>query len=351
MIELASVQVARRHTTELGPFLIPDDVGCASLLFPHPDEHIGYTIDTWVAADYGTSAEVYAGGCGRMGRTAEGYQGLRACGLSFITLPPGRNRVLRVVVTSLNPWPMIGALAVGPYRMPVFLGAEHHSVAFDGVGGVTGGNGVTTLTTGTFTIAGSERAGILGLTQEALTSTSFTGSIGGVSGSLVSGTDSVAVGSLRTLIFGVTAPATGTQSGTMSWTTAQNSGLGCLTATGVDQTTPFANGTFNNTEGSNSASVSVSSATNDMTVAVCGAGNGVASISVDTQTSRWTGGGGATRCAASTADGAASNTHNFTASSGNITCTSGCNFKAAGGGGGQPAPPIPAGPIQSAMRW
>lgn len=326
---LATLEVTRRHTQELGPFLIPDDVGCASLLFPHPDEHIGYSIDTWVAPDYGTSPEVYAGGCGRMGRTAKGYRGLRSSGLSFVALPPGRNRVLRVVVTSLNAWPMQGLLAVGPYTLPVFVGTEHHSVAFDAAGGVSGGNNQTSLTTGAATIAGTERVAVLGLGHGNNTSTSFTGSVGGVGGSLIAGTDAGTTGTTRTLMFGVTAPPTGSQTGTMSWTTADDSNLGYISATGVDQTTPFTNGTFNNTDGSNNGTVTVSSATGDMTVAIGCAANGPGTITTATQTERWNGDTGSTRGAGSTAPGAATNVHNFTAGAGNATCTSGCNIKQA----------------------
>jgi hypothetical protein len=332
MIPIGALEIARtmRRPTVFGPVVLPDGPNCFSVLFQIPDEHVGWSLDTYVSLDYGLTWH-HGGGCGRMGRTAHGYRGLRSSGLSFGCLPLGTGRLFRVVVTCLEPRAMVGTLSVGHHPFPLFIGPEHHSVAFDGVGGVVGGNGQTTLTTASFTIAGTERAGVLGLAMGNNTSTSFTGSIGGVSGSLVSGTDSGTAGTTRTMIFGVIAPATGTQTGTMSWTTAEDSSLDCLTATGVDQATPFNNGAFNNTDGSNSASVSVSSTTGDMTFAVCAAANGAASISVDSQTSRWTGGTGSTKCAGSTGDGAASNSHTFTASSGNATCTSGCNFKAAGG--------------------
>ena len=117
------------------------------------------------------------------------------------------------------------------------------AVAFDATVSVRG-FGVTSLTTASFTIAGSDRAAQLQLSGDIVGSSGFSGSVGGASGAAISNADATDQNtSLRVLCFGVTAPAAGSQTGTMSWTgSAADVTLGVITATGVDQTTSLNNG-------------------------------------------------------------------------------------------------------------
>lgn len=107
-----------------------------------------------------------------------------------------------------------------------------------------GGTNLTTITTGTFTIAGANRAAMVHLEFDTLTQTSITASVGGASCAAIAGTDSASTSGVgRTMCRGGVAPATGSQTATASWTTsAPNVVLAAITATGVDQTTPFAGG-------------------------------------------------------------------------------------------------------------
>ena len=191
----------------------------------------------------------------------------------------------------------------------------------------TSGEVISTLTITAFTISGSNRAGLLGLSHLNNTATSITGSIGGTSGTAITGTDSTTTKTWRSLMFGVTAPPTGSQTATMSWTGDTDAVLGVITATGVDQTTPFNNGTFAS-GASAQTSVTITSATDDMTADT---------ISIDgnpttsNQTSQWAtqtpnGLGGA----GSRAAGAATVTHTRDATLGPTNWTaSGANYKQA----------------------
>lgn len=122
------------------------------------------------------------------------------------------------------------------------------AVAYD-TSGVDAPNnfGVTSCTTASFTIAATaDRAACMFLGMAGNGSTNFSGSVAGTSGSAISGTDTTTARTPRCLMWGVTAPASGSQTGTMSWTTAQDAVLGVTVFNGVDQTTPFNNGTTAN---------------------------------------------------------------------------------------------------------
>src|SRR5262245_61562766 len=71
--------------------------------------------------------------------------------------------------------------------------------------------------------------------------TGMSGTIGGESLSIISGTDGGAT--IGTVLLGKATSLTGSQTISMSWTTSQSCVLGAISATGVDQTTPFNNGT------------------------------------------------------------------------------------------------------------
>lgn len=151
------------------------------------------------------------------------------------------------------------------FLLPCFL---HAAVAFDASVTVHGFT-VTTLTTGSFTIgAGSNRACAIGLSSGAAIS-AITASCGGASASAVTGatdTDTIQV-----QIWVAIAPTSGTQTATASWTGAQTTSLGAITATGVDQTTPMNNGTGNDTAAltqTSSNPLSITSTSGDLTVSL-----------------------------------------------------------------------------------
>lgn len=107
-----------------------------------------------------------------------------------------------------------------------------------------GGTNLTTITTGAFTIAGANRAAMVQLEFDLSTVSSITASVGGVSCPAIASTDSTTTSTVgRTMCRGAAAPPTGSQTATASWTTsAPNVTIAAMTATGVDQTTPFAGG-------------------------------------------------------------------------------------------------------------
>lgn len=193
------------------------------------------------------------------------------------------------------------------------------AVAFDNTAS-TSGSGVTSLTTPSFTIAGANRAAMLGLSQGGNGSTAFSGNCGNVAASLVSGTDTGAAVTTRSQIWQVIAPDTSTQTASMSWTTAQNAILGVVTATAVDQTTPVNNGTLVTNAGVNtSVSLTITSTSGDLTMDTVASN---VAISAPTQTQEWNLG---TAGAGSIGPGTGTTTHAWTLANG-IRCSSGANF-------------------------
>jgi hypothetical protein len=196
----------------------------------------------------------------------------------------------------------------------------------------TGGDGVTNLTTGSFTISGSNRVATISFSAWAITvaCTGFSGSVGGVSATQITGTNTGLQSEVQTNIMGVIAPPTGSQTGTMSWTNACTADIAVMTATGADQTTPFTNGTFANGSGT-TASVTISSTSGDMTQDVTGdRANDIPSS--PSQTQRWATNDFAT-IAGSTAAGSASNVHSWTITS-SAWVSSGVNIAQVAAGGG-----------------
>src|SRR5260370_20445115 len=94
-------------------------------------------------------------------------------------------------------------------------------------------------------------------------------SLGGVNGTLIPGTDSGTTATIRTLIFQVINPPSGSQTATVSWTNSMNADVGVITVSGADQTTPGTNGTF---VASNSSpaitSVTITSKPGDLTTTI-----------------------------------------------------------------------------------
>jgi len=132
------------------------------------------------------------------------------------TIEPGfettnPNRALRGSITRRETLRTTVTLKINDAAVPAVIASapEHQSVAYDNTISVSG-SAVSTLTTISFTITSSaNRAGLLGLSHEANGSSAFSGSIGGTGGTAISGTDSTTGATPRSLMFGVTAPPSG----------------------------------------------------------------------------------------------------------------------------------------------
>jgi hypothetical protein len=132
--------------------------------------------------------------------------------------------------------------------------------------------GVATVTTPAFIVGGGvNRAAMIMVTMSANNATSITASLGGVSGTVIAGTDSGTTASIRTLIFQVINPPSGSQTATVSWSGGLlNVDVGVITVRGADQTTPCTNGTFaaNNASPAATTSVTITSSAGDLTASV-----------------------------------------------------------------------------------
>jgi hypothetical protein len=151
-----------------------------------------------------------------------------------------------------------------------------------------------------------------------------------VTGSLIAGTDSTTARTPRSQQFQVTAPPSGSQTGTMSWTGATDCVLGATTTSGVDQTTPFNNGTFASGTATPS-SVAITSTNGDLTHDTMSDDSGSAPTS-PTQTSLWARGVvGGVSGAGSRGPGTGTTTHQWTMSGQTAWTASGANWNQAAG--------------------
>lgn len=204
------------------------------------------------------------------------------------------------------------------------------SVTYDNASALVTGDAITSLTTPSFTITSSaNRAAVLCLGHRGLLSTGFSGSCGGISASLITGTDSSG-GSTRSQLFGVIAPASGSQTASMSWTTAVSATLGAITASGVDQTTAFNNGATGS--GTTSASVAVTSTSGDLTTT--GYLNNKTTQLTSDKTRKYTGAGSDTSSGGDIGAGTGTATHAWSGGAGGSSMhASGANFVAAAAAG------------------
>jgi hypothetical protein len=130
---------------------------------------------------------------------------------------------------------------------------------------------VTSASTPAFTIgANANRAAMIQVAMSANNATGITASLGGVAGTLVPGTDSGTTASIRTMIFQVINPPSGSQTATVSWTTAMHAVVSVMTVSSANQTTPVNNGTFAAFDSSPAASTSVTITSNagDLTASI-----------------------------------------------------------------------------------
>jgi hypothetical protein len=145
-------------------------------------------------------------------------------------------------------------------------------------------------------------------------------SCGGVSATLITNTNLFAVNEVA--MFQVIAPPTGSRTATAAWTTAASASLSVITATGVDQTTPFNNGATNSS-GFNSSPLSqaVTSTSGDLTTTIMVTGEGG-----ETQTTNKTQRTTAFHCS-DTGDGTGTQTHTWSYAAGSTEkTTAGANF-------------------------
>lgn len=186
---------------------------------------------------------------------------------------------------------------------------------------------VTSITTGSFTISGSNRAAFVCLGWFSTVS-SVTGSVGGASFSAISGATATDGTAVITAYYSI-APATGSQTGTASWTTASSVALCVITATGVDQTTPVNGGVGVNGGFTTSVGSSITSTSGDLTV------SGSFQDSGDTtQTTNQTARGTAQWCKVDTGPGTGTVTHTWSHVGSTNFIFAGANLLAVAAGGG-----------------
>ena len=178
--------------------------------------------------------------------------------------------------------------------------------------------------------SGSNRAIVVALCFDSNAVSGVSVTVGGVSASLVSGTDSGTDTNARTMLFGLANPASGSQSISASWTTSTNAIMGAISVTGADQTTPLNNGSVAfDPVPAIAPTITITSNSGDLTIAHYADDNTAASGG--TQTVRWTDNTFNRSASASTGPGTGTTTHEWTKDSG--WSISGANFKAAAAGG------------------
>lgn len=218
---------------------------------------------------------------------------------------------------------------------PSQLWVRDMAVTFDATANGNSSGSATTMSC-TLTIgSGSNRAIGIGLCfSDTATPTGVTVTVGGTSATLVSGTDSSALGpDTTTMIFVLANPASGSTTVTANWTNATYGVIGADSVTGCDQTTPMTNGTTAFTNSGTSLAIPVTSASGDLTMTCVSLESGSAPTATD-RTERWRLSNAFNcGCGGDTGPGTASPTHTWTFAS-TATVGSGANFLAAAAGGG-----------------
>lgn len=190
----------------------------------------------------------------------------------------------------------------------------------------TSGASVTSLTTPAMTITSNpNRGGVIGVEMFNNASNPITGSIGGVSGTIIANSDTGAAQGYRALSMGVINPPSGSQTATVTVSFAMGLAIGAIATSGVDQTVGFNNGNFASSAVSGSPSLSITSNNGDLTVDTQ-ANNGNSGTDTTNQTSQWFQRPGAsTTGAGGTGPGTGTTTHTWT-TAGNAFVQSGCNI-------------------------
>lgn len=140
------------------------------------------------------------------------------------------------------------------------------AVSYDAAGYGENTSSTTSIPNFTVSLTGSNGAVAVTLCMGINNATGISVTIGGVSASLISGSDTGTAQSYRALTYGLaTGSTSGSQTVSISWTTACWAAASAVAATSVDQTTPFNNGTFNSSGTGPTASVTITSSTGDLT--------------------------------------------------------------------------------------
>jgi hypothetical protein len=207
--------------------------------------------------------------------------------------------------------------------------APHQSVSTaDLVVAQTSGSGVGSLTTPAMTItSNSNRAGVLCFSIDGNGSTPNAASIGGVNGTSIANTDTGTSIGYRNFMYQVIAPPSGSQTATMGIPATANLILSALVTSGVDQTTPFNNGTFAVSTINGSPTLPITSVNGDLTVDVQ-SNNGATGTDAPNQTPESFQRVGGIAGGTSIGPGTGNTTHNWT-TTGNAWLSSGCSFVAA----------------------
>lgn len=136
------------------------------------------------------------------------------------------------------------------------------AVAYDNSVGINDFS-VTNTTTGSFLISGSNRAAVVSVGWFGTVNT-VVGNVGGVSMSAIAGATATNGTSLITA-YQVIAPPVGSQTAFVQWATVSSVGVSVITATGVNQTTPFNGGVGVNGGFAASVGSSIASTSGDLT--------------------------------------------------------------------------------------
>jgi len=304
---------------------------------PPPDFTLGasppnQTVMAGTSSSYGVTIAPISGFTGAVTLSASGLPA-GASG-SFTPNPATTSSTFSVTTSTTTPAGTFTVTITGvsgslTRTTTVMLSVMHGSVAFNNA--VSSGLRwqATTVTTPSFVIgSGANRAAMIMVIMTTNAATGVTASLGGVSGTLIPGTDSGTTATVRTLIFCVANPPSGAQTATASWTNIVNGAdVGVITVSGADQTTPCTSGT--SLAGNSrpvTTSVTIASATGDLTASVAYT-NDAWAVPYTNQTLKWgldSGQGGA-----DIGPGTGTTTHAWTDQWPlNAHAVSGANFKA-----------------------
>jgi hypothetical protein len=269
-LTITGVSGSLTHTTTVSLVVIPPPD------FTLSDSPVSQTVTQGGSTSYSVSISPTGGFTGQVTLSVSGLPG-GASG-SFAPNPATASSTLSVTTSTSTPLGTstltitgVGGTLTHTTTVSLTVAATQAVVAYDNK--VSSGFqwGVTTGRTPAFTIgSGTNRAAMIMVAMSANNATNITASLGGVSGTLVPGSDSGTTATIRTLIFQVINPPSGSQTATVSWTTAMNVDVGVITVSGADQTTPCTNGTFtaNNSTPTATTSVTITSNPGDLTASV-----------------------------------------------------------------------------------
>jgi len=189
--------------------------------------------------------------------------------------------------------------------------------------------GATSITTPPIIIgASANRAAMIMVSMVANNATAISARLGGVTGTLIPGTDTGNTASIRSMIFCVTNPPSGSQTATVSWTNSMAADVGVIAVSGANQSTPCLNGTLaaSNSSPSTTTSVTVTSSSGDLTATVATTSNAWVAPFTN-QALKW--GPDSSSVAGDIGPGTGTTTHTWIGQFfGEIHAVSGANFKA-----------------------